>query len=270
MLNQRHAAPTSVHHRSRLLLPVAVAVVVGTSAVFSSQAEAQTPGLDLSIAIGSCDTAHANPAKCTIALGGQMTVALRLNDISGLPNPDSDGKAGYAGIQMRLTYSAGLTLNQRAALGEVVWPDCVYGGEANPAQTYLAGCAFGAGANESVFTGTVVEVDFTCTAQSSQQSVTLVHGAASGGNPVGDTFLVDESGATELAEAGIETLTINCVTPPVGGVAEVPDAARAPVATRDDSSGPGAGRLAAVSTAALVVVALAATTWLATRRRGAS
>ena len=106
-----------------------------------------------------------------------------------------------------------------------------------------------------------MEVDFTCTEfPGSQESVTLVHGVPTGDNPVGDTYLVDDA-LGELAEDDSESLTINCI-PPVGGIAELPDVAAAPVEA-GGSSGPGVALVAAIAGA--VVIALSGAAWYARR-----
>lgn len=198
--------------------------------------QAQTPSPDFSIEVqgANCDTRGVNPSKCQVAAGSQFTVSVSIDDLSGLPDLDADTKAGYSGFQVRLNYSAGLTLKNRTDVTEVVWPDCGLAPEVKDVGTYLTGCAIAGGANESVFTGAVVEVDFNCSdPPGSQESVTLVHGLPTITSP-GDSFIVNEQASGALAEAGSESLTINC-TSGVGGIAELPEVARTPLETPGSS-----------------------------------
>ena len=201
--------------------------------------QAQTPSPDFSIEVqgANCDTKGVNPTKCQVAPGSQITVSVSINDLSGLPDLDADTKAGYSGFQVRLNYSAGLTLKNRTDVTEVVWPDCGLAPEVKDVGTYLTGCAIDGGANESVFTGVVVEVDFTCSdPPGSQESVTLVHGLPTITSP-GDSFIIDEQASGALAEPGSESLTINCTSGAsgVGGIAELPEVARTPLETPGSS-----------------------------------
>ena len=253
--------------RSLRLLSVGLpALILAVGALtFSSghenapQVEAQGV-VDFSIAVdgGGCDTKGVNPTRCKVAAGGQFTVIVSINDVS----------LGYRGMQVRLNYSAGVMLKQRAGTSEVVWPDCSAAYEMKSAQEYLAGCATDP---ESVFTGQVVAVDFTCTAPGSE-TVTMVHGVPVG-EAVGDTYIVDEF-AGFLAEVGIESLTIHCVS--VGGITELPGEAGAPPELpgeaeapleMPDSSGINAGVVAGIAAAVLAgTVSLGGAAWYARRR----
>ncbi len=219
--------------------------------------------VDLSIAVdgAGCDTKGVNPTRCKVAASSLFTVIVSINDVS-LVDADMDTKAGYLGMQARLNYSAGLTLKQRAGTSEVVWPDCGFAYEEQLAQEYMAGCATNIGANESVFTGQVVAVDFTCSTLGSE-TVSMVHGVPDVGNTVGDTHILDEL-AGELAEAGSESLTIHCVS--VGGIAELPEVAGMPLET-PGSSGTSTTVLASVAGAvATGILALGSAAWYARRR----
>ncbi len=208
--------------------------------------------VDLSIAVdgAGCDTKGVNPTRCKVATNSPFTVMVSINDVS-LVDVDMDTKAGYLGMQVRLTYSAGLTLKQRAGTSEVVWPDCGLAYEEELAQEYMAGCATNIGANESVFTGQVVAVDLTCSTQGSE-TVSMVPGAP------GNTHILDELFG-ELAEAGSESLTVHCVS--VGGIAELPEVAGTPLET-DGSSRANV----AIAVAVAAAVALAGAGWYARRR----
>ena len=245
--------------RSSRLLRVGLPALILTAGVlafskgYESAPHVEAQGVvDFSIAVESagCDTKGINPTRCKVAAGNQFTVIVSINDT----------KAGYLGMQVRLTYSTGLALKQRAGTSEVVWPDCGIAYEMKSAQEYTAGCATN---TMSVFTGQVVAVDFTCSTPGSE-NVSMVHGVPDAGDPVGDTHIIDELNG-ELAEAGSESLTIHCVS--VGGIAELPEVAGAPLET-DGSSGGNAGMLAGVIAAvAGGTLALSGAAWYTRRRR---
>ena len=239
--------------RSSRLLRVGLPALILTAGVlafskgYESAPHVEAQGVvDFSIAVESagCDTKGINPTRCKVAAGNQFTVIVSINDT----------KAGYLGMQVRLTYSTGLALKQRAGTSEVVWPDCGIAYEMKSAQEYTAGCATDIGANESVFTGQVVAVDFSCSALGSG-TVSMVHGVQD------DTHILDEL-AGELAEAGSESLTIHCVS--VGGLAELAEVAGAPLEA-PDSSGTNTGVMAGIA-AAIGAVALVSAAWYARRR----
>ena len=219
--------------------------------------------VDFSIAVegAGCDTKGVNPTRCKVAASSQFTVIFSINDVS-LVDADMDTKAGYLGMQARLTFSAGLTLKQRAGTSEVVWPDCGFAYEEQLAQEYMAGCATNIGANESAFTGQVVAVDFTCSALGNE-TVSMVHGVPDVGNPVGDTHILNEL-AGEVAEAGSESLTIHCVS--VGGITELPEVAGTPLEASDSSGSNTALIVGIVAAFAAVTVTLGGAVWY-TRRR---
>ena len=233
------------------------------------QIQAGAASVDLSVEVvgATCDTKGVNPTKCEVDAGSQFTVRVSINSVSGLPDVDTDTKAGYLGIQVRLNYSAGLTLKQQNAVDEIVWPDCGNAAELKAALSYLAGCGIGSGANESVYTGAIVDVMFTCNvSQGSQEEVILKHGVPDIGNPLGDTHIIDEA-TGELAEAGSESLTINCAPQPVGGIAELPDVDGAVPLEATDASG-GNLVVAGVTVASIVsaVTALGVAAWYMRRR----
>ena len=248
----------------RLLMVGLPALILAAGALTFSRGHESAPHVeaqevvDFSMAVdgAGCDTKGVNPTRCKVAAGSQFTVIVSINDVS-LVDADMDTKAGYLGMQVRLTYSAGLTLKQRTGTSEVVWPDCGIAYEMKSAQEYTAGCATDIGANESVFTGQVVAVDFSCGALGSG-TVSMVHGVQD------DTHILDEL-AGELAEAGSESLTIHCVS--VGGHAELAEVAGAPLEA-PDSSGTNTGVVAGAIAGAVLVggVTLGGAAWY-TRRR---
>ncbi len=198
-----------------LALPLAVAVVVAFSVMTdgngTDQAAAQESFVEFSIEVdgglNACSTSPGGTTKCEVALSNQFTVGVNLDSFAG------PGDA-YGGIQVRLEYSGGLTLNNRPNVSEIadVWPDCVFDVENKGVapNTYLVACAVGLPTTESLstYTGRVVEVDFTCTDVVSQETVTMVHG------DLLETNLVFLSGNAVPDADGIETLTINCVEAP--------------------------------------------------------
>ncbi len=220
--------------------------------------------VDFSIAVdgAGCDTKGVNPTRCKVAASSQFAIIVSINDLS-LVDADMDTKAGYLGMQVHLTFSAGLTLKQRAGTSEVLWPDCAFSYEEELAQEYMAGCATNIGANESVFIGQVVAVDFTCSTLGSE-TVSMVHGVPDIGNPVGDTHILDEL-AGELAEAGSESLTIHCVS--VGGITELPEVAGTPLEP-GGTAGIGLGLLAGMAAVIAGTLALSGAAWYGWRRIG--
>ena len=205
------------------LVALPVTVVVALALTFAAnghgadQAAAQEPSVNFSIEVNGCSTRPGDLTKCNVGLGSQFTVGLTLEGFAGFPGD------AYAGVQARLTYSAGLTLNNRPVITEIegVWPDCVFPAENKDVapNTYLVGCAVGVPLveNTTTYTGRVVEVDFTCTDVVSQQTVTMVHGA-----PL-STQLIDVNALAVWEATPSEALTINCIeAPPTATPTPVP------------------------------------------------
>ena len=122
--------------------------------------------------------------------------------------------------------------------------------------TAAASCSLMSGALTQTGAASRVEWQFNCVAMG-QGMVRMVTGTGSvfPHRPQDNTHLVDGSNPV-TGKDGTEVLTINCVS--VGGIAELPDAAKPPLAA-SESSGPNVGLLAALVGGALAsAVALGA------------
>lgn len=230
--------------------PTPTSTPCGPSGCPAATATATPPphgGIDFSIGIDSNSDGHddcstsVGPSKCSISSGSTFRLKVYLN---GLPVD----LPGYAGVDIRVTYAG---VGSKNSVSNVSWPDCSY-----PADSLLPGllqwgCSEGFHAALSTYVGLVGTANFNCL---SGGAVTLVGG-------INHTGVSDLHGIQYAEASGSnETLTINCLTPtatrtprppPLGGVAEYPDA----------SSGPGAALLIGLAAAtAFAVIALAATT----------
>lgn len=236
-------------------------------------AAGSTPDLAMAIDVNGggddCDTKASTGsigATCTVTVGQQFTMKGSIDKVAGLP-----GTMGYVVFQYRFLYTnPGLTRNDRAGSGEV-GPDslpgvpnfwglsCSPNTEGDAAGNYYVDC-WGPG-TKSMYTGTLVEVDFTC-ATAGMRTITMNDA---------DTYVHNQShGNTPLDTEGDEVLTINCVAAPtgsVGGIAELPNAAGAPLDANGGGSGAGAWLIAVLAAAASAgAVALASAGWYARRR----
>ena len=254
-----------------LLLAVQLTVILILSwGAGSRGAEASgppNPNLSIDVSgVAGCTTNTAPPpgmkgdTKCNIAPGSQFTVRAFVNSIGGLPDLDTDTKAGYKGVQIRLIVTAGLTLKNRPGQQEItgIWPNCGIPTENKlglPA-AYAVACNIAVGANESLFTGQVAAVDYNC-ATLGQQTVTLDHGAPTG------SHITNEANAAVLDKDPDEVLTINCLG--VGGIAKLPDIAGRPLEAQDSGRSRAALAGMAVMMAA-VAVALGGATWYVLNR----
>jgi hypothetical protein len=168
----------------------------------AQQAQAQPP-VDLSIEVvtAGCDTAG-GPTTCNVPVNTQFTVTMNVDVLPPGPPGDYDTLQGY------LTHTAGLTWVDRPGTAEVVWPDSQgLSAEAPGAGYYVAGdvMLFGPW---STHIGAILEVDYTCGASPSTETVTMVHGVSPS-----RTFLRDSTDVNH-AEAGSESLTIECTAAP--------------------------------------------------------
>jgi hypothetical protein len=177
----------------------------------SGSAQAQPP-VDLSIEVVGlgCDTAGGS-TTCYVPVNSQFTVTMNVDVLP--PGPPGD----YKLFQAYLTHTAGLTWVDRPGTAEIVWPDSQLPAELPGAGYYLAGDVIIVGP-VSTHIGAILEVDYTCGASPSTETVTMVHGYPS------NTFLQDSLGVTH-AEAGSESLTIECQGPPPAEVkwVQMPD-----------------------------------------------
>ncbi|UCH87291.1 MAG: hypothetical protein JSU97_02560 [Dehalococcoidia bacterium] len=166
---------------------------------------AQAQAVDLSIeGVGlGCDTAG-GPTTCNVPVSTQFTVRMNVDVLP--PGPPGD----YKVFQGYLTHTAGLTWVDRPGTAEIVWPDSQLPAEAPGAGYYVAGDVMIFGPPWSTHIGAILEVDYTCGASPSTETVTMVHGFSPS-----RTFLRDSTDVNH-AEAGSESLTINCLgEPPV-------------------------------------------------------
>jgi hypothetical protein len=177
------------------LLAIAIAVVAFGWSSGSEKASASTAGTLFSIStVGGCDTATTDE-KCAITAGSTFQVAVNLDALGAAPD--------YSGFDIFITYS-GVSSKDNADMSS--WPTCP---NCFPATLYGAGTArFGAASGisqpNSTYTGTIATLDFNCTGTGG--SINLVHGAT---DTALDGTYFDKAAGTD----GMETLTINCVTP---------------------------------------------------------
>jgi hypothetical protein len=201
------------------VMALAAVLLVNASDRGEPPAEAAGAAPDLAIAIDvdnngtdDCDTRASTAAgtKCNVGVGNMFTVKGAIDKVAGLP-----GTGGYIVFQFTFGYtSPGLTRNNRVEPAREVgnptyWEVtpgtpavCAPNGESDGAGTYYVDCWQG---TSSMYTGKLVEVDFTC-ASAGSRSVTM----QDAGTYVHNEF----HGNTPLDVDGDETLTINCGTPP--------------------------------------------------------
>jgi hypothetical protein len=189
----------------------------------------QTPALEFSISVPGvtdCST-QGGPQMCDLGVGSTFVVDLSLDSLPG-------NVARYSGFDGRLGYN-GITPAGDPSM--TIWPDCAFAAVAPPftPQEMLFGCAAGIPPNNvSTYTGIIATIPFMCTANG---AVRIIHGADE------STDLVDEFSAA-YAEAGDDTLTINCVeggpvpTMPTAGAG---GATAPPVEQIETPGSPGAG-----------------------------
>jgi hypothetical protein len=168
------------------------------------------PEVDFAIEIvgTSCTTKAAEPGVCLIPEGWQFTVDITLNDISALVDHDGDTAAGYEAVGVTLDFSGGLTYRYQS--DEIVWPDgnfCMTTGL--PVPPYINGCSIWVGQEESTYTGTMFEVDFSCDETDPGQFLILLHESYL-------TAIMAEGGVNATDPDGQESLTIQCVPPGPG------------------------------------------------------
>ena len=196
-----------------LVLAVVVPLLtLGVLHHVSGSAQAQPP-VDLSIEVvtAGCDTAGGS-TTCNVPVNTQFTVTMNVDVLP--PGPPGD----YKVLQGYLTHTAGLTWVDRPGTAEIVWPDSQLPAEMSGPGWYVAGDVMIFGPPWSTHIGAILEVDYDCGASPSTETVTMVHGSPS------NTYLEDSSGVRH-AEAGSESLTINCQGPPPTEIkwAQMPD-----------------------------------------------
>ncbi|MGB2694437.1 MAG: hypothetical protein WBD55_04520 [Dehalococcoidia bacterium] len=140
---------------------------------------------------------------CIVHPGQPFTVQVFLNDISGLPDSNTNGDHGYRVITLSMHYSAGLTFQDQANECAPL-PDLNY--ESPDEQqylpgenrTYLTACFAN---SEWTYEGLVAEVDLVCPSHKTTEAVTLTYI---------DTFLVADNNAQAYNLQAPENLVINC------------------------------------------------------------
>ena len=203
-----------------------------------------------------CDTKSGGAGTtCIVSSSARFTLEVSLNSIPG----DLAG-GGYVNWLVRTDNSTtGLRVKNRAGTSEVVAPDCQTSVESKQPElgNYQVNCQ---PSSASVFTGVLVEIDFKCTADSSNETIALIHS-------LGAMLIGDLVGGH--AEAGPDSLTIDCQTfTAVGGIAELPDADAATPSAVENPSGLSPGQIAAVTFGSVAsAVALVGAGWYLTRRR---
>jgi hypothetical protein len=171
--------------------------------------------------------------KCEVEAGSVFTVRLSLLALNA--PPEAIGYNFFAGT---IIFDSDLTLKNRAGVNEMLWPDCDRPSafEVKDTTDYTAACSTRVddGIHTSSYTGTMLEVDLTCD--------------ASGGHTIGATTIVRFLGGPAFdSDETTDTLTVNCVEPPlVGGMqADLADAATSSNAT---------GAIAGAGTAVIIVL----------------
>lgn len=240
----------------------ALAVVFGLDGRHTPRAEAAGGTVDLSMAIDvggggdDCDTRASTPSigtTCTVPVGTQFTMRGNIDKVAGLP-----GTGGYIVFQFRFLYtSPGLTRNNRTTPAEVGTPPfwglpCSPNNENDMPGNYYVDC-WGPG-TKSMYTGKLVEVDFTC-ASAGTRTITMNDASS---------YVHDQNHGQGPDAEGDETLTINCTEAPVGGIAELPGVAGAPLEERAEGAGMALWLVAALASAA--AIAASGATWFAWRR----
>jgi hypothetical protein len=180
-----------------IALPL-VALLLSWGHYGTQQAEAQAVDLSIEVVAAGCTTAG-GPTTCYVPVSTQFTVTMNVDVL-----PPSTGD--YKTFQAYLSHSGGLTWVDRPGTAEIVWPDSQIPAEAPGAGYYLAGDTIIIGP-ASTHIGAILEVDYTCGASPSTETVTMVHGSPN------QTYLLD-SNSNPAAEAGTESLTIECQAAP--------------------------------------------------------
>ena len=173
-----------------------------------------------------CDTlAASNSLECRIEPGASFTVATYVDSYAGLDN------AWYTGVSIGVHYSPGLTLKDRP--GDTEWGPVnarFWAGCTTPAlivtdEPGQYGTSCGSGAHSTQTNQKLLELDFTCPAEKSTQTITLVHGrdqpiflegALYGVQHAYDTRLISNPTSTsspllpDHEESRADTLVIHC------------------------------------------------------------
>lgn len=264
---------SSSHIRvSRLLaipvLVLALAVAMIGSAGQEAQAQQAPIVIDWSMEVpgAGCSTKGADHT-CDVEVGTTLTLQVRLNSFSGLPDVDNDTQAGYINMEVAVSHSANLTIKPRPGTDEIVWADCDRASALEFTQVagvYSVFCAVSA--DESTFLGILAEVDYTCSSSvSSGNTLTLAQNV---------TRISDEN-ISQLSLRRFdpdgpanEVLTVNCVAPsPIGGVGSFPDVEGSAPSETPASSGGNAGVVATLIAALTAgALALGGAAWYARRR----
>ncbi|GAG12061.1 unnamed protein product, partial [marine sediment metagenome] len=167
------------------------------SEALTIECQAAPPDLSIEVVGLGCDTAGGS-TTCIVPASTQFTVTMNVDVL-----PPSTGD--YDAFQGYLTHTAGLTWNDRPGATEIVWPDGMLPAESPGPGYYLGGDTTFMGP-PSTHIGAILEVDYTCGGSTSSETVTMVHGPS-------NTYLQDSNGQP-AAEAGSETLTIECTGAP--------------------------------------------------------
>jgi Tol biopolymer transport system component len=154
------------------------------------------------------------PTKCGFPLNTAFTVRVSIDQLD-LSDLNGNTIAGYTGFQALLNSTVGLPYKNRVGFGEffpagggpLLWPECAAFNENKGPNNYVGGCLSAINPTvESLYTGVVLEVDYTC---SSTGTISLVHGLPYQTLINSDLFPAianDPSGASE-------NLQINCLDP---------------------------------------------------------
>jgi hypothetical protein len=199
------------------LAVLALVILISAKAGGDTARAATDPSVNFSISSTGCDSSGSPSATCTVAASAMFSVAVNLNHLP------SNGT--YDGYDASVHYSSGLTGPALSGLhqnGAGNWTDCVFAAHNldTPGLVFTA-CSIGAGAPSSTYTGSLLHMDFTCSAGSTE-TLTLAHG-----DGTTDTVAAD---FTPHSEAADKTLTVQCGTGPTNTFT--------PVVTPTPCSGP--------------------------------
>ncbi len=227
---------------ARLALVGAVATLAGLAlgSPLASPPEARAVPPQAEVFLVGPGGCGLNGSKCWVQSDQPFRVSIGIDNVNLLNDWDMDTKVGLTAAQFEVRYDGLIFLPK---VHNWVWPGCDVELSNSLQGNYQLACL--TLSNEAVYEGVLVEIEFNCAASglTNQFILTGPDLAKDDGNPM--TLAVTNS-----------IVLVNCLDA-VGGVAEVPDAAREPATTPDDLSGPGAGTRAGVMAAAAVAGALA-------------
>jgi hypothetical protein len=217
-------------------------------------------GLDFSIGVGTRCDSTAGPMKCTFQTGQTFTLDFKLNSIPA--------GFSYDGYDFTV-YENGVVANPASLVqqGPGVWPPCVipqsYFGLAGAVQTACGKI----NAQSSTYVGTLEHIDFQCPNAPATAMITLITLSRQVGNEhtIG-TDAVNLFDFISYREAADESLTINCVAAPVGGISLDPASPAVRLETTGASGLDRAGLAGAIAAVTMATLTAAGALWYWRRR----